>query len=114
MESSANAPDGAGQAVTVRLNVHDARGAVRLRAAASGRAGPRQHDRAGQPRRAPVRYPRVRRPEGTRVRRPPRGRRRADAVGPPIRRRAAARRPASRARAAWPAPELAALTDEGT
>jgi hypothetical protein len=73
------------------------------RSSASGRAGSRRHDRVDQPRRAPVRYPRLRRPEGTRVRRPPEvvaGRMRwarLFAAG------AATRRPAGRAAAAWSA-----------
>ncbi len=49
------------------------------------------------------RHPRLRRPDGTRIRRPPRGGRRPHALGPPARRRDG---PAGepRSRAAWPIP----------
>jgi hypothetical protein len=47
------------------------RATVRLRAAAIGRSGRRKRGRGDQPRRAPIRYPRLRQPDGTRVRRPP-------------------------------------------
>jgi len=71
-----------------RLNVDDARcEALFASALAIGRTGRRKRGRSDQPRRAPVRYPRLRLPDGTRVRRPPRGGRRADALGPPARRR---------------------------
>jgi hypothetical protein len=48
------------------------RATVRLRAAAIGRSGRRKRGHGHQPRRAPIRYPRLRQPDGTRVRRPPR------------------------------------------
>src|SRR5207245_3971811 len=47
------------------------RGTVRLRAAAIGRSDRRKRGRGDQPRRAPVRYPRLRQPDDTRIRRPP-------------------------------------------
>lgn len=46
------------------------RGTVRVRAATIGRSDRRKRGRGDQSRRAPVRYPRLRQPDGTRVRRP--------------------------------------------
>ena len=55
-----------------RLNVDDARcEALFASALAIGRTGRRKRGRSDQPRRAPVRYPRLRQPDGTGVRRPP-------------------------------------------
>src|SRR5215831_11324687 len=61
-------------------------GPVLLRAAALRRPDHRHGSRRDQPRRAPVRHRRPRRPDGPGVRRPPRRGRPADALGPPAHR----------------------------
>jgi hypothetical protein len=89
METTANAPAGTGPAMTVPLNVHDARcGALfvsGLEPSDARTAGSVTESISRAVRRFGTRGCAGR---GTRVRRPPRGRRRADALGPPIRCRA--------------------------